>query len=138
MMSGFHATILIHIRVWHILSFPGYCDNYRKDTIIKIISEPSTSDAGDGLPLIESIKFDVKKCILCQQLSKDHKVISGLYDQKNIKRAASVRQDEKVCKRLKIVAESQSKSFAYYFSKMSVEICHRNFENIHQNQNQFF
>lgn len=76
-------------------------------------------DGGDGCPLIKGIRFsgttdfDVKKCILCQQHHKNHNVTSGVFERKNIKRAATIRQDEKVSKRLKIAGESQSESIVY-------------------------
>ena len=105
-------------------SFQVGGDDYRENTRLKMILEPSTSDAGDSCPLMEGIQLpsttkelDVKKCILYQQHNKNHNVTSGLYGRENIKCAASIRQDEKVCKRLKIVAESQSKSFVYHLSK---------------------
>lgn len=96
----------------------------KKNMRLKMISEPSTADGGDGCSLIKGIQlshttkeFNVKKCILCQQHNKNHNATSGLSGRENIKRAATVRQDEKVCKRLKIVAGSQSKSFVYHLSK---------------------
>ena len=78
----FHITILIHMREFDMF-FPfqfvgGDC---REDMRLKMISEPSTSDAGAGCPLIKGIQlssttkeFDVKECILCQQHNRNHNV----------------------------------------------------------------
>ena len=73
-LFSFLTIIVMHMRVWHILSVLGCCNNIRKR-----ILEPSTSDAGDEnswLPIDRrrrlrlsgtTKEFDVKKCILCQK-----------------------------------------------------------------------